>query len=130
MRSINIILKANTLTVIFRKTEREITNNGIICVIANILIISAKEVGRRYCNLSCLFVCLSDCDQALHHNPKRTLMKFSGINCLYKISKRRSNRRRDQPIFPIELWNVYARTEQALPRANNYVEAFHNASNK
>ena len=42
---------------------------------------------------------------------------------------RRSNRRRDQPMFPIELWNVYARTEQALPRTNNNVETFHNALN-
>ena len=46
------------------------------------------------------------------------------------LKGRRSNRRRDQPMFPIEFWNVYARTEQALPRTNNNVETFHNVLNK
>ena len=42
---------------------------------------------------------------------------------------RRNNRRRDQPLYPITFWNVFTRTEQALPRTNNSVEAFHNALN-
>lgn len=36
-------------------------------------------------------------------------------------------RRRMQPTFPTELWNVFERTQNGMIRTNNSVEGFHNA---
>jgi hypothetical protein len=34
---------------------------------------------------------------------------------------------RQDPVFPIELWSVYSRINDNLPRTNNFVETWHNA---
>uniref|UniRef100_A0A914W7H6 MULE transposase domain-containing protein n=1 Tax=Plectus sambesii TaxID=2011161 RepID=A0A914W7H6_9BILA len=38
-------------------------------------------------------------------------------------------RRRRRPTFPQDLWNMYDRTVQGLPRTNNSVEAYHRSLN-
>ncbi|XP_076069967.1 uncharacterized protein LOC143041794 [Oratosquilla oratoria] len=43
------------------------------------------------------------------------------------VRGRGQRRRRVEPVFPIHLWNVHERTENGMPRTNNYVEGFHNA---
>ncbi len=43
------------------------------------------------------------------------------------VRGRGSRRRREEPIFPVEIWNVHNRTLNGLPRTNNGAEAYHNA---
>ena len=40
---------------------------------------------------------------------------------------RGANHRRDRPSFPVEMWNVRARTLEDMPRTNNAAEGFHSA---
>ena len=40
---------------------------------------------------------------------------------------RGARRRREAPLFPIEIWNMRDRVLNDLPRLNNSVEGFHNA---
>ena len=40
---------------------------------------------------------------------------------------RGANQRRDRPSFPVEMWNVRARTLDDMPRTNNAAEGFHSA---
>ena len=35
--------------------------------------------------------------------------------------------RRVESVFPIQLWNVHASTENGMPHTNNHIEGFHNA---
>ena len=42
------------------------------------------------------------------------------------IGRLRRNGRRDAPLFPGEMWNMYNRTRNHLPRTNNNVEGWHN----
>ena len=45
------------------------------------------------------------------------------------IGRQRRGRPRDRPMFPIELWNMYERTLEELPRTNNSIEGWHNRFN-
>ena len=42
------------------------------------------------------------------------------------IGRLRRNGRRDAPLFSGEMWNMYNRTRNHLPRTNNNVEGWHN----
>lgn len=42
------------------------------------------------------------------------------------IGRVRRNGLRDAPLFPVEMWNMYNRTRNHLPRTNNNVEGWHN----
>jgi hypothetical protein len=48
-------------------------------------------------------------------------------NYIGNLRGRGAQRRRLEPLFPKELWNVHDRVEDDLPRTNNSLEAFHNA---
>ncbi|CAF1687786.1 unnamed protein product, partial [Adineta ricciae] len=41
--------------------------------------------------------------------------------------RKRRGTGRKSPQFPIELWNVYDRVSENLPRTNNSIEGWHNA---
>ena len=41
------------------------------------------------------------------------------------IGRQRRGRPRARPRFPIELWNMFDRTREELPRTNNHVEGWH-----
>ena len=43
------------------------------------------------------------------------------------IGRFRRNTPRGPPLFPIELWNMFNRTAEELPRTNNSTEAWHNS---
>ena len=43
------------------------------------------------------------------------------------VRGRGARRRRDPPIFPLDVWNVNERLLQDLPRTNNAAEGFHYA---
>ena len=45
------------------------------------------------------------------------------------IGRQRRGRPRAQPMFLIELWNMYDRTLEELPRTNNEIEGWHNRFN-
>ncbi|KAK4872511.1 hypothetical protein RN001_014540 [Aquatica leii] len=40
---------------------------------------------------------------------------------------RLDRRRRRQPLFPINMWNIYSKVVENLPRTNNAVEGWHNS---
>ena len=42
------------------------------------------------------------------------------------VRGRGQRRRRVEPVFPFQLWNVHARTKNGMPRTNNHIEGFHN----
>ena len=46
------------------------------------------------------------------------------------IGRIRRNGRRDNPMFPKEMWNMYNRCRNNLPRTNNNVEGWHNGVQK
>ena len=41
------------------------------------------------------------------------------------IGRQRRGRPRAIPPFPIELWNMFDRTQEELPRTNNSIEGWH-----
>ena len=43
------------------------------------------------------------------------------------IRRFRRSTPRGPPLFPIELWNMFNRTPEELPRTNNNIEAWHNS---
>ncbi|XP_068246463.1 uncharacterized protein [Palaemon carinicauda] len=55
------------------------------------------------------------------------LITYFDVTFMGVVRGRGARRRRDSPIFPIDVWNVNERILQDLPRTNNAAEGFHSA---
>ncbi|XP_066947100.1 uncharacterized protein [Macrobrachium rosenbergii] len=58
--------------------------------------------------------------------PEEIVSYFS-TNYIGDERGRGSRRRRLEPLFPIQLWNVYQSTVNEMPRTNNNLEGFHSS---
>ena len=52
---------------------------------------------------------------------------ISYFELTYIGPKRGRRGRREEPLYPVNFWNVYSRVIQELPRTNNALEGFHSA---
>ena len=60
--------------------------------------------------------------QAAYNNDYDKLLKYFGNTY---IGLFRQNSQRCHPILSINMWNIFHRTQQKLPRTNNSIEGWH-----
>ena len=54
-------------------------------------------------------------------------ISYFDVNYIGVMRGRGNRRRREPPLFPIELWNVNMRIVNNLPRPNNALEGYHSS---